>query len=1140
MKARAKDTLLLIGDGNSDRKDLRKIFDSKYYLLEAENAEQGVLLLQQNTRYIAAVVTDIPLGDGTQLRSLVEACRADAGSEIPVIALISPLVTGENEEYAFVLGADDVVLKPYTPLIVRRRVQLLVNLYLHQWQLETLVQQQEDTIRNSNQTMLETLSSIIEYRSTESGNHVLRIRRFTLILLEEMAKSCPEYGLDETTINIITSAAVLHDIGKISIPDSILNKPGKLTEEEFEIMKSHTTTGAQLVAGLQGLGSTIYQRYIYNIALYHHERWDGKGYPEGRKGDDIPICAQIVGLTDAFDALTTQRVYKPAYPYDTAVNMILNGECGAFSPMLLEAFKRTREQLVALAHQYADGYSPKSDEIRLPLPESSGRTHSLSSTQLSQQKYQALLHHIGDTIIEMDLENRIYHVVYNPNPDFVTLLTGTPFDRLSQRILQDSIHPEDAPEVARQYGEGMMMLFRRGRHQFRFRCRMYSPPQNTYIPYEITTQRVNTGNPDQRILLMIFHRLTGEQHDQAPEQHRLPSGNPAMYDLSNAALCCMRDEPLTIVEGAETLPSLTGFTLTEIWQQFKNRLLELVVPEDRETLLSVLRGQNIRSGRMELEFRLRRSEGDPLWVLCRCRVQPGSDGEEHCYMTLTDVSRLKHALLQTEALTRRHRLIAEQSESAIFEWDLQSDRLSCTAQFKNRFGYSLPEEGFARMLFSANRVHPDDLPLLREKATAMRNGTANVMLDLRIASLEGKYLWSRIRATTVYDTDGTPSHVIGIIYNIDGLKTDAISLQQQAQQDALTKLMNKISTQRAIEAYLQTRKESAIAAVLLLDLDNFKAVNDTQGHMYGDAVLAQVGTTLRNLFRSKDVVGRIGGDEFMILLKDLPDQQIVDTKCHLLVETFRMQLGRLMPGLPISVSVGAAVTPADGVTFSDLYRHADEALYTAKRRGKNRYKIYSAPDKYDETTKPENHTTQIDSETSPSTTENVLFRYVFQHLHDREEMPAAINGLLALLGTTFNLSRVYIFETNADDTCCSNTYEWCNRGIRSVKQNLQNLRYGTDLPHWSEIYNRDGVFFFSDTAHLHPLYRKIAEQNGACSVLHCAIMEKDIYRGFVGFDDCTAGRQWSQHQIERLQLLAEALSVFLARQRENESGNGGL
>lgn len=374
MISRLKDTLLLVGDAASDRAKLRGIFSSGYDLLEAENVAQAHLLLQQNSSCIAAVLADLPLSAGDDVRLLASSCLPGTPKEIPLILFASSTETESQEELAFSLGATEVVLRPYTATVAQRRVQTIIDLFVHKWHLEKMVDEQSQTIRNTNQVMLDALSAIIEHRNTESGNHVLRIRRFTEILLKEVASFCPEYKLNEQSIRIISNASALHDIGKISIPDSILNKPDRLTPEEYEIIKTHTTVGGQLVENLSGMGDVEYLRYAYNIALHHHERWDGNGYPQGLKGDAIPICAQVVGMADAFDALTSPRVYKPAIPYEQAVNMIVNGECGIFSPKLVECFKRVRTQLVKLAHQYADGYSPKSDHITLPLPARSGRS----------------------------------------------------------------------------------------------------------------------------------------------------------------------------------------------------------------------------------------------------------------------------------------------------------------------------------------------------------------------------------------------------------------------------------------------------------------------------------------------------------------------------------------------------------------------------------------------------------------------------------------------------------------------------------------------------------------------------------------------------------------------------------------------
>lgn len=206
-----------------------------------------------------------------------------------------------------------------------------------------LKRQQE--IRNNNNRLIEVLSSVVESRDVESGNHIQRIKVMTKILLTAVMQNYPEYGLREEQLEIISSAATMHDIGKIAIPDSILLKPGKLTKEEFEIMKEHTTRGCSIINSASVIQDEEYYRYCYDICRHHHEKYDGKGYPDGLKGDDISIVAQVVSVVDVYDALSSKRCYKEAFAEEKAFEMILNGECGAFNPKLIECLKKVRTQL---------------------------------------------------------------------------------------------------------------------------------------------------------------------------------------------------------------------------------------------------------------------------------------------------------------------------------------------------------------------------------------------------------------------------------------------------------------------------------------------------------------------------------------------------------------------------------------------------------------------------------------------------------------------------------------------------------------------------------------------------------------------------------------------------------------------------
>ena len=1135
MKSRMKDTLLLVGDANSDRRNLYAVFESHYYLLEAEDVPQAAMLLEQNANYIAAVVADLPLADGTKLRELVNAANSADSHAIPVICLVTPVGTGQREELAFMMGAADVVHKPYTSLIILHRVQILAKLYTHQWQLEALVEEQSHAIRKNNQTMVDTLSSIIEYRSTESGNHVLRLRRFTQVLLQEVARCCPEYQLDEYVIDRISSAASLHDIGKISIPDSILNKPGKLTEEEFELMKTHTTVGAQLTEQIGDIGDPMYLRYIYNICLSHHERWDGRGYPQGLKGDDIPICAQVVGLADAYDALTSARIYKPPFTHKEAVNMILNGECGLFSPKLLECFKRVRGIFAELSSQYSDGYSPKSDQIHLPLPGPELKEHSLTALELSHLKYQTVLHHLNDTVIELDVSHHNYHVIYNPNPDFVSFFQNASFEEMSLRLMADGVHPDDAESMDDMRSQLRQLLFTQNQRKHSFRCQIYSHLYQKTFPYEITLLRVKTDNPDQKIVIAIFHNLQNDVSGEHPAYLDNVPDLSLFYGLSGGALCCQPNEEMTILKGIGSIFPLCGYSAQQIQVQFKNSFIAMIHPEDREVLISTLTESSRSLNTWECSIRLLRNGLDPVWVLCKGQSNVNSLGQDIHTLILTDISNLKQKERWLESRSSLHNSLVGLSEGVIIEWEPETQKLNYSDRWKQMFGYPM---SIAELTpGGASHVHPDDIPQLQSKIRHLMTSDQSGVVDLRIANNEGRYIWCRLRAKAIRDAAGKIQQINAILYDIDELKRDALAMRKQAERDSLTKLLNKASSQQQVTEYLESRDPEAGAALLIMDLDNFKSINDTLGHLYGDAVLTQIGSTLQNFFRSYDVIGRIGGDEFMILLKNIPNRELVEERCQLLVDTFREMLHKLMPKLQVSVSVGAALVPKHGTDYAELFHHADEALYAAKRAGKCQYHIYSAQDAYQALSEEALHT-RIDSDEQPSLLGETLMRFVFHRLYESRDVDATISELLAYIGTQFNVSRVYIFENNDDNTTCSNTFEWCNEGIEPEKDNLQNLSYLTDLAGWPDVYKDNGVLYCADINELEPRFRDIVEPQGIKSMLHCAIMDRGVFRGYVGFDECTANYLWTQEQISMLQFMAEVLAVFLIKHRSLDQANG--
>lgn len=342
------DTLLIVDDDAMNRAILREIFQASYQIEEAANGQEGLERLLECRERICAVLLDVVMPVMNGLELLQEIKKREELAPIPVF-LITADAAGDTLRRAYELGVMDVIGKPVTPYVVRRRVDSVVELFLSRKKMSDLVEFQkqelidrEMEILNLNKGMVEALATAIEFRSGESGEHVRRISHITRYML---GKTPLGAGIPKEMLEHITLAAVMHDVGKIAISDAILNKPGRLTAEEYEIMKQHTVLGAALLEKIPQLRNHKVYKYACDIARHHHERWDGKGYPDGLKGEEISVWSQVVALADVYDALVSERVYKKAFDCDTAVRMIRNGECGVFNPEMLEYFEEAEKEL---------------------------------------------------------------------------------------------------------------------------------------------------------------------------------------------------------------------------------------------------------------------------------------------------------------------------------------------------------------------------------------------------------------------------------------------------------------------------------------------------------------------------------------------------------------------------------------------------------------------------------------------------------------------------------------------------------------------------------------------------------------------------------------------------------------------------
>ena len=344
MEKRNLPQLLVVDDSEMNREILKEILGKEYQILEACDGEEALKMLEQYGTEISLVLLDIimPKMDGFEVLAYMN--RDKWIEDIPVIMISSE----GSESYirrAYELGASDYISRPFDAKVVYQRVINMIKLYAKQRRLIHLVTDQIYEKEKNNRMMTGILSQIVEFRNGESGLHVLHINILTQLLLEKLTRKSENYVLSWSQQHMIATASALHDIGKIGIDEKILNKPGKLTKEEFEAMKQHTIIGARMLDRLEMYHDEEMMKYAYEICRWHHERYDGKGYPDGLKGEEIPISAQVVSLADVYDALVSDRVYKKAYSHEKAIEMILNGECGMFNPLLLECLVEIQDKV---------------------------------------------------------------------------------------------------------------------------------------------------------------------------------------------------------------------------------------------------------------------------------------------------------------------------------------------------------------------------------------------------------------------------------------------------------------------------------------------------------------------------------------------------------------------------------------------------------------------------------------------------------------------------------------------------------------------------------------------------------------------------------------------------------------------------
>lgn len=337
-------TILIVDDSEINRDILSSILSNEFNIIEASGGKECIEALEKYGTEISLVLLDIMMPEVDGFDVLRYMSNHHLIEDIPIITITGD-ESGETIRKAYEMGVSDFIGRPFDTKVVYRRVLNTINLYEKQRRLISTVSDEILEKEKNSRILVDILSQVAEFRSGMGSEHVTNINKITELLLIRLREKTAKYDLSEKDVYLITTASSLHDIGKVGVDSAILNKPGKLTPEEFEQVKKHTVIGAEMVMNIGEFRNEPLVRYAHDICLYHHEKYDGKGYPKGLTGDEIPIAAQVVALADVYDALTAKRVYKDAYSAEEAVQMIVDGECGKFNPLLMECLLDIRRFL---------------------------------------------------------------------------------------------------------------------------------------------------------------------------------------------------------------------------------------------------------------------------------------------------------------------------------------------------------------------------------------------------------------------------------------------------------------------------------------------------------------------------------------------------------------------------------------------------------------------------------------------------------------------------------------------------------------------------------------------------------------------------------------------------------------------------
>lgn len=648
---------------------------------------------------------------------------------------------------------------------------------------------------------------------------------------------------------------------------------------------------------------------------------------------------------------------------------------------------------------------------------------------------------------------------------------------------------------------------------------------------DYTVRFDSSGNGEFATIADAFNQLVGKLEKQTDALKQANTDlRMTTENIPGGFYRCRDDSDFEFTFVSDSYLKLLDCTKEELVTLYDNKFMNTVYEPDRMRVSLESKQQMSRCGISELEYRIQLKNGEIRWILEKSQRVEDKTGDANIYCVLVDITSQKRAQEKLKQNDERFRIILEQSDNIIFEWDFKSDALSYSPQWAEKFGYHPKTENVLSMAIASD-VYPEDESNFVQWMHSIYKGKGASSNEVRFRTSQGNYIWLKIRSSIISDDSGNSVKAIFLITDIDNEKRQIERLTAQAQADPLTGLYNKGAGQVIIDEYL-TGKNAPPSALMIIDMDNFKYVNDTYGHLFGDGILKEIARSLKECCPEPNIVSRIGGDEFIILIKDVSSEEMLAETAENILKKFRGILAVKDDSFNVSGSVGIALYPENGSNFNSLYKHADNALYHAKNQGKDRYSVYNTSMENFGYVKffEQNHL----NHKNESGFKSGLIELVFNMLYETSDISKTILQIFEIIGRHYNVSRVYLFENSSDNLSCSNTYEWCNDDVSHTMDYLQDISYRSVSNH-DRDFDSQGIYYCSNIDDCDTdLYNILAPQ-GIRSMLHCAVYDKGVFRGFVGFDDCSSTRYWTKDEIDILSFVSRIISVFILKNQAQRS-----